>query len=69
MRRAADEVSHYLGNTAAVCRSAYIDPRIFDLWQRGRTIRDTLHEVEALADPGELATHGEIEAAVLDLLR
>lgn len=68
MRRAADEVAHYLGNTATVCRSAYIDPRVFDLWQRGRTIRKTLHDVEALADPGELATHGEIEAAVLDLL-
>jgi DNA topoisomerase IB len=68
MRRAADEVAHYLGNTAAVCRSAYIDPRVFDLWQKGTTIRRTLHDLEALGDPGELATHGEIEAAVIDLL-
>ncbi|WP_372789700.1 DNA topoisomerase IB [Paraconexibacter sp.] len=68
MRRAADEVARYLGNTATVCRSAYIDPRVFDRWSNGQTIADAVHDLAAIADPGDLATHGEIEAAVLDLL-
>lgn len=68
MRRAAEEVSHYLGNTPAVCRSAYIDPRVFDRWDRGQTIGPALHDLDALADPGDLATHGAIEDAVLQLL-
>ncbi len=68
MRRAADEVAHYLGNTATVCRSAYIDPRVFDRWSNGQTIAGAVHDLAAIADPGDLATHGDIEAAVLDLL-
>ena len=28
--RAVKEVSHYLGNTPAVCRASYIDPRVID---------------------------------------
>ena len=28
--RAVKEVSYYLGNTPAVCRASYIDPRVFD---------------------------------------
>ena len=34
--RAVKEVAHYLGNTPAVCRASYIDPRVFDRF-RGRT--------------------------------
>lgn len=32
------EVADELGNTPAVCRSSYIDPRVIDLWERGETI-------------------------------
>jgi len=28
--RTVEEVAHYLGNTPAVCRASYIDPRVFD---------------------------------------
>lgn len=31
-------VAEELGNTPAVCRSSYIDPRLFDLWEDGETI-------------------------------
>ncbi|MFP5319599.1 MAG: DNA topoisomerase IB [Acidimicrobiia bacterium] len=68
--RAVKEVAHYLGNTPAVCRSSYIDPRVIDRFQEGRTIRPALEGL-ALApeDPGAtLITQGAIEAAVLDLL-
>ncbi|MBE2320068.1 DNA topoisomerase IB [Solirubrobacter sp. CPCC 204708] len=65
--RAIKETARYLGNTPAVCRASYIDPRIFDAYDAGLVLD---HQVllEA-AEPGQLPTqHPEIENAVLDLL-
>src|SRR5205823_14136997 len=67
--RAVKEVAHYLGNTPAVCRASYIDPRVIDLYNDGVTIRDDLDRLGAGAQFGELATQGAIEQAVLHLLR
>lgn len=64
--RAVEEVAHYLGNTPAVCRASYIDPRIFDRFQSGLTIGGVLTEVGDSGDLGSL--HGPVEDAVLDLL-
>jgi DNA topoisomerase I len=65
--RAVKEVAHYLGNTPAVARASYIDPRVFDRFDGGLTIAGVLPElaedVEAWPD-----LHGEIEEAVLDLI-
>src|SRR3712207_6701467 len=36
--RAIKEVARYLGNTPAVCRASYIDPRVFDRFDGGLTI-------------------------------
>ena len=36
---ATKRVADYLSNTPAVCRSAYIDPRVFDRYDSGETIR------------------------------
>ncbi|MDQ3955640.1 MAG: DNA topoisomerase IB [Actinomycetota bacterium] len=66
--RAVQEVSHYLGNTPAVCRSSYIDPRVFDRFQSGWTIEPTIEVMGAEAEFGELSTQGIVEEAVLDLL-
>ena len=66
--RAVKEVAHYLGNTPAVCRSSYIDPRVIDRYNDGLTIQDELHRLGADARFGELATQGAIEGAVLRLL-
>jgi DNA topoisomerase-1 len=65
--RVVTEVSQYLGNTPAVCRASYIDPRVIERYQRGDTIVDAL---DLLGDTGtgSLATQGAIEAAVLELL-
>lgn len=68
MRRAADEVARYLGNTAAVCRSSYIDPRVYDRWSAGATVADAVNDLAELPEAGALSTHGSIEAAVIDLL-
>lgn len=35
------DVAEELGNTPAVCRASYIDPRVVDLWEHGTTIRAT----------------------------
>jgi DNA topoisomerase IB len=35
------DVAEELGNTPAVARASYIDPRLFDLWERGETIGST----------------------------
>ncbi|ROS28005.1 DNA topoisomerase IB [Cellulomonas sp. PhB150] len=41
------DVAEELGNTPAVCRASYIDARLFDLWERGETIRPTRSQAVA----------------------
>jgi DNA topoisomerase IB len=67
--RVIQEVAGYLGNTPAVARAAYIDPRVIDSYERGVTISRALGELGASSQFGELATEGGPEAAVLRLLR
>ena len=64
--RAVKEVARYLGNTPAVCRASYIDPRIFDRFDSGLTIGGVLPVVAETSDMDSL--HGPVEDAVLDLL-
>ncbi|MFI0806184.1 hypothetical protein [Streptomyces echinatus] len=66
--RAVREVSHYLGNTPAVCRASYIDPKVFELFEQGVTITPVLTRLGEHGDFGRPATQGAVEAAVLDLL-
>jgi DNA topoisomerase I len=65
--RAVKEVAHYLGNTPAVARSSYIDPRIFDRFEDGWTISGALHDL-ADAELGAPSIQGAVEEAVIDLL-
>ena len=66
--RAVKEVAHYLGNTPAVCRSSYIDPRVVDCYDDGATVQRALASLGADVEPGQLAIQGRVEAAVLRLL-
>jgi DNA topoisomerase IB len=66
--RAYQEVAHYLGNTPAVCRKSYVDPRVVDRYQAGVTIAAALSQATDDSDAARCAIHGTIEAAVLDLL-
>ena len=70
INRAVKEVAGYLGNTPAVCRASYIDPRVFDAFDAGLTIRPGgLERWPQAVEPGELPIHQpELEAAVLDLI-
>jgi DNA topoisomerase I len=67
MTRAINETARYLGNTPAVCRASYIDPRVFDRFEGGLTIGGVLPELagEASSWPD---VQGTIEEAVLDLI-
>jgi len=67
--RVVTEVSVYLGNTPAVCRSSYIDPRVIDLYDDGVTIARSMERLGDGATFGQPATHGQVEAAVLRMLR
>jgi DNA topoisomerase IB len=62
--RAVKEVAFYLGNTPAVARNSYIDPRVFDRYRDGHTVPLDL----VAADPHATAIQGPVEEAVLDLL-
>jgi len=66
MARAVKEVSGYLGNTPAVARASYIDPRIFDRYETGQIISGALEDIGGEGGLGAL--HGPPEEAVLDLL-
>ncbi|MFD7814924.1 DNA topoisomerase IB [Streptomyces sp. NPDC059785] len=66
--RAVREVSGYLGNTPAVCRASYINPRVVDLFEQGRTIAPDLDRLGDGAAFGQPATQGPVEEAVLRLL-
>jgi DNA topoisomerase IB len=66
--RMVQEVSSYLGNTPAVARASYIDPRIISLYERGITIAPMLAELGKGQEFGDVATNGQAEQAVLKLL-
>ncbi|MFB9253506.1 DNA topoisomerase IB [Sphaerisporangium melleum] len=67
--RVMNEVADYLGNTPAVARASYVDPRVIEAFERGRTIERALGRLGAGVGFGRLATHGEVERAVIGLLR
>jgi DNA topoisomerase-1 len=52
----------------AVCRRSYIDPRTFDRFVSGETIRAALKRIVDRSDPSKFPDRDRIEAAVLALL-
>lgn len=69
VNRAVQEVAHYLGNTPAVARASYIDPRVIDAYHSGLTLLPALELAMRDGRPGQMAMHHPaVEAAVLDLI-
>jgi DNA topoisomerase IB len=66
--RVVAEVAGYLGNTPAVARASYIDPRVIDLYEQGRTIAPVLGDLGKGRDFGDLATRDHAEKALVKLL-
>ncbi|WP_181313111.1 DNA topoisomerase IB [Nocardioides campestrisoli] len=57
------EVSEFLGNTPTLARSSYVDPRVVEAYEEGRTVR---LESRSWKTPDE--RQAAMERAVLDLL-
>jgi DNA topoisomerase IB len=58
------EVAEYLGNTPALARSSYVDPRVVDAYEEGRTIASAARRRTASPDERQAV----LERAVLRLL-
>ena len=72
VKAAVDEVATFLGNTPAVARGSYIDPRIVDRFEEGLTVAPALaaeHEpVEGDEPVPEQNVSERVRRAVLDLI-
>jgi len=66
---ATKRVADYMSNTPAVCRSAYIDPRVIDRYDSGETIHRALRRIVTDGGPDAFADRERIERAVLRLLK
>ena len=62
---AMKEVSEFLGNTPALARSAYVDPRVIDAYEHDRTITNAARRSFKTSDERQAA----LERATLKLLR
>ncbi|MGA8847338.1 MAG: DNA topoisomerase IB [Nocardioides sp.] len=59
------EVSEFLGNTPALARSAYVDPRVVEAYERGLTINGTTRRTYDTPDLRQAA----LERATLKLIK
>ncbi len=62
---AMKEVAEYLGNTPTLARSSYVDPRVVDAYEEGKTIESATRRRYKTADARQAA----LERAVLRLLK
>jgi DNA topoisomerase IB len=62
-RRVVRSVARQLGNTPAVARGSYVDPRVIERFEDGRTVGDTLADarIDAVAE-GRLGVDGDARA-------
>ena len=68
VKAAIETVAEYLGNTPAVCRAAYVDPRLIDRFHAGHTIAPVLERLPSGPDMADMRVRARIERAVVDLL-
>jgi DNA topoisomerase I len=66
VKQAIKTVAAYLGNTPAVCRASYVDPRVIDRFRAGVTIAEAIGR--AGPDLGKAKVRARVEKAVLELL-
>jgi DNA topoisomerase I len=66
VKRAIETVAAYLGNTPAVCRASYVDPRVIDRFHGGVTVAEAIGR--AGPDLAKPRVRARVERAVLELL-
>jgi DNA topoisomerase IB len=66
--RAYAEVAGHLGNTPAVVKASYVDPRVVDLYDDGITVLPAIEQ--AVHDGGSEVSllHGPVERAVVEMI-
>jgi DNA topoisomerase IB len=67
------EVADHLGNTPAVARASYVDPRLIEQFEQGHTVLPTLRRLNS-ATPSSIDLSNDnvraaVETAVIRLLR
>ncbi|HXV91841.1 MAG TPA: DNA topoisomerase IB [Pseudonocardia sp.] len=70
--RAIKEVSEHLGNTPTVARTSYVDPRVVERFQEGRTVLPALRDLgdtSAVPDLTDDGTRARVERAIVELIR
>jgi DNA topoisomerase-1 len=65
---AVRDVAEVLGNTPAVCRGSYVDPRVIDRYFEGVTIAPLLEELPDTGDGLDPDLRARVERAVLELV-
>ena len=66
VKQAYERVSDTLGNTPAVCKASYVDPRVVDRFESGETIADALEK--ATTAPDDRSVQRVLEQAVCQML-
>ncbi|MBB3085674.1 DNA topoisomerase IB [Geodermatophilus sabuli] len=66
VKQAYERVSETLGNTPAVCKASYVDPRVVDRFEHGETIAPALGEAASASD--DRTAQKVLEQAVCRLL-
>ena len=59
-------VSEQLGNTPAVCKASYVDPRVVDRFEHGETVNEAL--LKAQRAPDDQTHQRVLEQAVCQML-
>lgn len=71
VNRALEDVAAHLGNTPTVARGSYVDPRVIERFEQGRTVLPALRALGNGASGPDLtvdATRAEVEHAVVRLI-
>lgn len=66
VRAAYARVAEHLGNTPAVCKASYVDPRVVDRFESGETVADAL--ADAAGAEGDRDAQRTLEQAVCRML-
>ena len=67
-KMAVTRVAEYLGNTPAIARRSYVDPRVFERFRDGWSIRPEVARVGIALEAQPPAARRPVETAVLDLI-
>jgi DNA topoisomerase IB len=62
------DVAEILGNTPAVCRASYIDPRVISKFEQGTTIKAATNRLAKAGGSKDFADREGIEKAVVKLI-